>query len=454
MSYESTMYSTPHGAYINGKPVSNAPPVMGVPGVVPKRKPVHRIPVTQSPDPVSPRVETRRPWTPNGAAYRPERLDDHLGLSRTTPPPPTTTTATATTISSISNGGPPAPTTVAPPPPAPRTEFNAFPNNNPESIAVKPPYAYSDAYQQPFRIPSPNKTTAMPNMNQAINQTVYPSHSPFPQPPIPPLAKSVHEQEISPLSRTSQYQMDHRRSASIHSTSSGTSMSQPIYMNAIPTMNNGRQQQQQHAPQLSQNSFQSATTHSRGNSVSSHASRRSVGAPSTRPEIPGMGVNSRYVREIKHKTATVWCDVPSKVWGLPVGMSPKNNGPSTTTQTYAVSSKTNYLKRAMDIRHSHLTPRLLASEVDEEDDGIHNINTNNSTSTRTSSVDMNRPASTTDMTPMGARPTIDEEPQDRVINDIDMSPRPLSRAPSVSSTKSVEEDVGKIRLFVANPDED
>lgn len=107
----------------------------------------------------------------------------------------------------------------------------------------------------------------------------------------------------------------------------------------------------------------------------------------------------------------------------------------------------------MDIRHSHLAPRLLASEVEDEDDddlpaqspvetasiskgGFAHSSGGSVSTIRTPTMDQASVAST------GSRENTNAQSKSR------------ERANSDSSTKSVEEEVGKIRLFVANPDTD
>lgn len=117
---------------------------------------------------------------------------------------------------------------------------------------------------------------------------------------------------------------------------------------------------------------------------------------------------SFYVQELRRRSAATWCDIPASVWGVPVGIVEKQNEGSSDTADYPfyssinpptenstkksliarsasfthvrkksmslVKSPVEPEKRTMDIRHSHLRPRLLSKEVEDElvEDPHHN----------------------------------------------------------------------------------
>lgn len=260
----------------------------------------------------------------------------------------------------------------------------------------------------------------------------------------------------------SQYS-SHRRSGSVNSSSSGLSSSQPLYMNASgpQSASQFKQQIQGQGSYFTPSQSINNDSHRRG-SISSHVSKLSDTAAS--PAELGIGVGSAYVKELRKRAAVTWCDVPPKVWGLPIGIAGKA---ATSTATSAFNPSRMYLRRAMDIKHSHLAPRLLASEVDEEDDdtttatGASSGTSSNQKKSIGSELRVSEASSKASSVTASAVPSVaasvPRTPVDSVSieneqSSTDGSNRP--RANSESSIKSVEEDVGKIRLFVANPDED
>lgn len=171
-------------------------------------------------------------------------------------------------------------------------------------------------------------------------------------------------------------------------------------------------------------------------------------------DYPALGVESQYVRALRKRTASAWCEVPSKVWGLPLGISDKAGKKFNKNMDMRYAAG---LKRTMDIRHSHLKPRLLASEVDD-DDGKRN----------TSHVDMPssmHAPSIHSMSRYDNRSIISHEDDVDGRSSVSLvsapqesTPPPTvpssrARAASDSSQESVQE-VRRIHLFVANPDSD
>ncbi|VVT44040.1 uncharacterized protein SAPINGB_P000272 [Magnusiomyces paraingens] len=440
--------------------------------------------------------------------------------------------------------------------------------------------------------------------------------------------------------------IDHSRSSSLHSNRSARSGGTPK-LKSFPSNLSSSQQQYppQPSPGLNRNISTSSTpsfshkqrlsaasgatgsstsghapltttsSHNRLNSTSSRVSRTS----SADSLMPSHSKNSGsfYVRELKRRAATLWCDIPSSVWGLPIGIADlsvnpgghsrfsgysyggysngyggpigdggdsnggegydydnegyddhhnKHNLParalayyhhhipgggsgnsggfnggfnggsngggsggasssggngnglgngipgfggnqsnslslssnmSLTTTTSLTGTKSSHLaaagKTLVDIRHSHLTPRLLASEIDGTGDQFPYRNqwsANNQTTTG-SSPSGGGPSSTSShsyshsggsinssffgasSTPSNDSTTIHDEQSHKKLGSAGSlyptggsgptrgpsgastasgASRGLVRAPSTDSLKSVQEPGGNIRLFVMNPD--
>lgn len=108
---------------------------------------------------------------------------------------------------------------------------------------------------------------------------------------------------------------------------------------------------------------------------------------------------SFYVQEMRRRKASTWCDIPASVWGIPIGIAdeyPNRNrlnkldndndvekgGISRRKSILSRSSSFSQIRRkslslskslvdgvqrrTMDIRHSHLRPRLLSTEIKDE----------------------------------------------------------------------------------------
>lgn len=167
-------------------------------------------------------------------------------------------------------------------------------------------------------------------------------------------------------------------------------------------------------------------------------------------DYPSLGVESQYVRALRKRTASAWCEVPSKVWGLPLGISDKvgKKFNKNMDMRYAAG-----LKRTMDIRHSHLKPRLLASEVADDDGKRSSSHVDMPTSMHAPSIhsmsryDNRSVISHEDDVDGRSSVSLVSAPQEKT------PPPTRPRAPSNSSQESVQE-VRRIHLFVANPDSD
>lgn len=277
----------------------------------------------------------------------------------------------------------------------------------------------------------------------------------------------------------------HRRHSSNASISYMTAIPQGVSMThsskvSIPS--------QQHSRKVSIGSNYTTYSHRRIDSISSHMSRAShtshvsqTSRSSSETHHYSNVSGCSYVQELRRQAAATWCDIPPSVWGVPIGIAdaallPSRNpisGDGGTKKRLSLSrgQSSNSQRRLMDIRHSHLAPRLLASEIDDDDDlnsptSVALSNNSNTTEEgdggigsfprRESALGLSiltkavgagstlAPSSGT--TPSSA--SVSPESQSPVKSErVD-----LFRSGSLSSMKSVEEGTRKIKLFVANPD--
>ncbi|KAG5359696.1 hypothetical protein CJU90_5533 [Yarrowia sp. C11] len=171
-------------------------------------------------------------------------------------------------------------------------------------------------------------------------------------------------------------------------------------------------------------------------------------------DYPSLGVESQYVRALRKRTASAWCEVPSKVWGLPLGISDKAGKKFNKNMDMRYAAG---LKRTMDIRHSHLKPRLLASEVDDDDGKRTSSHTDMPSSMHAPSIhsmsryDNRSIISHDDDVDGRSSVSLVSAPQESTPPPA--MPTSRGRAASDSSQESVQE-VRRIHLFVANPDSD
>jgi hypothetical protein len=157
---------------------------------------------------------------------------------------------------------------------------------------------------------------------------------------------------------------------------------------------------------------------------------------------------SFYVHELRRRSATSWCDIPASVWGVPIGiaenaMLQSNNGDSGKVNRPAFMSH----RRTMDIRHSHLTPRLLASEATEDESDVISLVGDRSTP-GIKPIDNDTPSIKSNPT----NPTQQQQQQSQQPS-APSSPA-LQHKNSAESVKSLEQGFQRIKLFVANPDSD
>lgn len=181
-----------------------------------------------------------------------------------------------------------------------------------------------------------------------------------------------------------------------------------------------------------------------------------------------------YVHELRRRSATVWCDIPATVWGIPIGIAENTNRKSLPVSARAMAAQ----RRTMDIRHSHLTPRLLASEAaDDDEPSSPNVSRSGSTASGGVIRPFNSASAAVSLYGSGGTGTEDtmsirsgpskssslsqfasvasDGPSQSSGNSPKQQAYPTrSRSGSESSVKSIEEGTQKIRLFVANPDSD
>lgn len=107
-------------------------------------------------------------------------------------------------------------------------------------------------------------------------------------------------------------------------------------------------------------------------------------------------------------------------------------------------------RRTMDIRHSHLTPRLLASEAAEDENDAISLSGDRSTpgiipiDSDTASIKSN-----------SINSTQQQQQQQQQSQQVPLPSSPaLQRKNSTESVKSLEQGFQRIKLFVANPDSD
>lgn len=275
---------------------------------------------------------------------------------------------------------------------------------------------------------------------------------------------------------TREFAHGHRRSSTSTTlnsmASSNTGMSTPKYTN--------KQSFQQPARQASISS--NAAHHRRIGSVSSQMSRNSqvsrashASRPSSELAQNSMVSGSFYVHELRRRSAATWCDIPATVWGVPIGIADESMLSSSQSGAMNSSGKkmlslsrsgttSSSQRRVMDIRHSHLTPRLLASEIDDDGEdsptSAGNFNSpsadysesevsRNSSLSHGSTLALGIPSNPNTISTGAGAADLSLLTERRVPS---ASPPELSRTPSASSVKSLEETTKHIKLFVANPD--
>lgn len=361
-------------------------------------------------------------------------------------------------------------------------------NNNNNTNATQPPIIRPQPVRQPFTFQDP------PTFQDISGKPSTPSTMSIPR-TSPSLQQQQYNQQQSPMVKRTQTSVSqpsqlHSRSSSVRSNqsnqlkpltsapnhhyhhsheynnnitsysssaslarkiSSSSSITTPSYShnhhrfsisstataaaNIVPNIKEGQQYQHQNQNQQQACYSPQQQRHSRLNSTSSRFSLSSASSES----MPSHSRNSGcfYVRELKRRAATLWCDIPPSVWGLPIGLvdttqlslhaSPNGTyvvGPinasnrsssfsSSHSSAYPNSSgsiigngsgangsggsgsgsgtsvgvgvgnggshffpgtnisngsKSKSFNESVDIRHSHLTPRLLASEVGDDAD--------------------------------------------------------------------------------------
>lgn len=307
--------------------------------------------------------------------------------------------------------------------------------------------------------PGPNLTNPDDQSNGYYNQS---SNSPNINPPYPVMSSNP---QLSRADTDNSGRTSHNRNSSIRSNSSAKS--QKLFMTPIQTPAKGTA-----APSsvgipkqfsLAQKRLSMTSSFSSGPSTSPHRRLDSTSSRVSRTSSDLQHSNvsgSFYVHELRRRSATTWCDIPASVWGVPIGIA------EAASLKSSLASRQMSQRRTIDIRHSHLAPRLLASEADDSDYDGASINTtiegmtSGTVSRSESSSALKIPESiiesASDVVSIKSSATLssprlpDSDSQQTGAN----NPRLRSRSPSVDSVKSIEEGTQKIRLFVANPDAD
>lgn len=290
----------------------------------------------------------------------------------------------------------------------------------------------------------------------------------------------------------------HRRhSSAATSASCGNSYmaSIPQGVSTAPNRANSNKSQQHQIPRVSTGS----AAHRRIDSISSqmsHTSQMSRTSQASRASSEqahnSMVSGSFYVHEMRRRSAATWCDIPPAVWGIPIGIADgamladrtssraasvsSGSGKKRLSLSRSATTASSVQRRVMDIRHSHLTPRLLASEIDEDDqnsatsasnangsaveDADSGISRNGSLSYGggcggggTLGLHVTPTVATTDSTSTESLAIASPEASGQDGSFLKLpAGQSRSRSGSVSSGKSVEEGPRKAKLFVANPD--
>lgn len=490
------------GGYANGKTVSNLPSRVNSPTaeMSAKRRPVSRVPVgasTSSEKENQFRGPVRRMVAPHGSSkpfHFPTELDfSSMSANRSTSPhsgsgitdnmlasPPRLSPGSPHSMSSLSpvtsgdhqstemqrqqiktqifggaesrmpprsssyvaSSSPPPQPVLAPPngPTLPLSLSSDSPVGSPNFSPQPHSTSSSNAHLPPLHAPS------LVSMSGGNIPQLSPSASP--SAPVP-----------GPISGHTGGQI-HRRNSSSHSVkSTGPSLRH------VPSHSTIRYQAEFYSSKQDRNLGHKATT----------ASSKSQGSTSTsgsqaHPTPIKRYNTSSYVRELRRKSATVFSEITARQWGLPIGIS--NIAPLggnvrsglSSSKSGKGSSAASY-KRTMDIRHTHLQPRLLASEFDDDDDdGITDLQSPVSSAAapgvwNSGGNGSNSHASSTPKTHTSnnsaASVVLTDHSHDQT-SELDASPKPSrrSRASSSSSSLEIDEGISKLKLFVANPDSD
>lgn len=384
------------------------------------RKPLKRVPVHQTPADVSPQLP-EPPLTPQPGMPRPQQQQP--SSSPLIPEQPVL----------------PSPRL---PPQQQQQDSYSFPSG--QDIIQKS--------QLITRTPSP--ATSVPTLqNQSVTPGVVGSPFAAPQDHTKSLSSGSFD-----FTDSQQFQLKQQQQNQPNMYGS-VSPSLPQQQEILPQQQQSQQQQPQqqihtrnssvasHQPQQNRNRISS-----RFNSISSRSS--SLVPSNTNDFNSHSNVSgSFYVHELRRRAATSWCDIPASVWGVPIGIAENallhtNNGANGKINRASLVNQ----RRTMDIRHSHLTPRLLASEATQDDSDVISILGDRSTP-GSKHIDNDTASIKSTITNTNH---FSQQQQQQQQGQQSLSPLPstLQRKNSVDSVKSLEQGFQRIKLFVANPDSD
>lgn len=478
------------GGYANGKVVANLPTRLSAPtaDIIAKRRPVSRVPVGTNEKENQFRGPARRPPGPPSGPPPPPP-PPQVGASAQVggiPQPPRS-------MASFPLGPEPdfARNSMYTPPPPSALSAGVSPRSSasvsPELMAqgISPQTSHNQLSMPPFpRQESPQPRLSGDDRRHQIKSQIF-----APDPRLAPRASTnIHTsptsapsvspmQQVPPSSSTSPFPSNpsrdvqnspphvhghpHRRNSSSHSIHSTTGLT----LRNVPSHSTIRYQAE----------FYSGK-HDRSNSggLNHKATRASIQSQSSQGSAKRYST-SAYVKELRRRSATAYSEVSARQWGLPIGISSVAPLSSSSTMASTKSSKSSNgptFRRTMDIRHTHLQPRLLASEVDDDDEddiadlqspvssvsgggqGISTSSITGATTTGTTTQSSTPHTHTTNNSTASVVLTDQDTTDTNPATDSSPKPSRRSRASSSSSSLDIDEGVGKLKLFVANPDSD
>ncbi len=180
--------------------------------------------------------------------------------------------------------------------------------------------------------------------------------------------------------------------------------------------------------------------------------------PST-PKILGKGQPSTYIQLIRKKAGTSYSEIQPPNWPLPISLTKVKGGRRVHTHahTSSMASRKNRLFHQsfsgnltkMDTRHAKLQPRLLASEVDDDESEFVSLYRQQTKPEADDSITNNISASGTSINVSGEVDDLNNQDLESISS---TDNREIARDRSNSNNSSLENEGGGLRLFVANPD--
>ncbi|CDK25656.1 unnamed protein product [Kuraishia capsulata CBS 1993] len=155
----------------------------------------------------------------------------------------------------------------------------------------------------------------------------------------------------------------------------------------------------------------------------------------------GLGIRSAYVAALRKKAGTAYSEKSKQSASLPIAIRPHSSATKTHTKTLSKSSSDSWRKSILssaDIKHGTLKPRLLASEVDDDDDVSSGIVTPLTPPTVETPGEQLRKLQTGRSILETAQPA--------------NSTNGLNRQSSIRSTFTYRPSEPGLKLFIANPD--